>query len=233
MAGGQSRRMGTNKALLEVNGQTLVERVIARLQPRVTQLLVSTNVPLELPANIPQLADALDDAGPLAGVFTGLLWLQKRQEECSQRRQQGQNQQLHSVLPASTWLLTVAVDTPLFPQDLPQQLWQHASTDRDRLKIIAACSGQRQHPTFALWHTDLIPALSEYLVEKQQRRLMTFIGQQPHRYVDFSSAEAHLESIGLGAGDPFDNINDPPALLRLAKRLQCECPISQPVKAPV
>ncbi|GAB3095705.1 molybdenum cofactor guanylyltransferase MobA [Pseudomaricurvus hydrocarbonicus] len=232
MAGGQSRRMGTNKALLEVNGQTLVERAIERLHPQVTQLLVSTNVPLELPANIPQLADTLDDAGPLAGVFTGLLWLQKRQRKCSQQRQR-QHKQRHQVPPASAWLLTVAVDTPLFPQDLPQQLWEHASTNRDRLKIIAACSGKREHPTFALWHTDLIPALSEYLVEKQQRRLMTFIGQQSHRYVDFSTAQAHLESVGLGAGDPFDNINDPPALLRLAKRLQCERPLTQPVKVPV
>lgn len=188
LAGGQSRRMGRNKALLELNGETLINHALKRLRPQVTQLLISTNTGLPTApegSDIPQLADTIEDAGPLGGILTGLKWVDKHQN--------------------SEWLLTVAVDTPYFPKDLANQLWQ---AKRSGDLIIAARSNAKAHPTFALWHTKLLKRLSHFVAEDEKRRLMGFIEQQPHQYVSFDAIPM----------DPFSNLNTPQDFAELTRR---------------
>lgn len=162
LAGGQSRRMGRNKALLPLHGRPLIAHAIERLQPQVTQLLISTNTPLPVRPDLPQVADMLADTGPLGGVLAGLQWLQQ--------------------YPGREWLLTVAVDTPFFPADLCRRLWQ-ARQPGD--VIISACSGGRTHPVFALWHSSVTADLTRYLQAEQQRRVLGFMARHTHRHVDF------------------------------------------------
>src|SRR4051812_2262063 len=77
LAGGRSRRMGREKALLPLAGATVIARVAARLRPQVRRMVVSANGD---PARFafldaPMLADeagAPGEEGPLAGILTGL-----------------------------------------------------------------------------------------------------------------------------------------------------------------
>lgn len=77
LAGGESRRMGTNKALLALDGQPLIARVAARLQPLAADLVVVTNTP-EVYAFLARdfgarlIPDALPLRGSLVGLFSGL-----------------------------------------------------------------------------------------------------------------------------------------------------------------
>ena len=76
LAGGQSRRMGRNKALLRLDpaGPTLVEGVVAAVAGRGPIVLV-TNTPEEYAfLGLPMVADAPEHpgAGPLAGLYSGL-----------------------------------------------------------------------------------------------------------------------------------------------------------------
>ncbi len=73
LAGGQSRRMGRNKALLELNGQTLIARVLDRLALLCDELIVSTN-DVELYADLPArvVPDLVPGWGALGGVHAGL-----------------------------------------------------------------------------------------------------------------------------------------------------------------
>jgi molybdopterin-guanine dinucleotide biosynthesis protein A len=43
LAGGESRRMGTDKALVTLSGRPMIEHVIARLGPQVEALAISAN----------------------------------------------------------------------------------------------------------------------------------------------------------------------------------------------
>ncbi len=73
-AGGQSRRMGGRpKALIELGGRRIIERVLAALAPAVDDVLVVTNTP-ELYAflNLPMVADVYPDRGSLGGIYSGL-----------------------------------------------------------------------------------------------------------------------------------------------------------------
>ena len=73
-AGGKSTRMGGNpKALIELGGRSIVERVVAALTPAVDDMLVVTNTP-ELYAflGLPMVADVYPDHGSLGGIYSGL-----------------------------------------------------------------------------------------------------------------------------------------------------------------
>jgi molybdenum cofactor guanylyltransferase len=73
-AGGRSVRMGGRpKALIEVGGRSIIERVLAALAPAVDEVLVVTNTP-ELYAflGLPMVGDVYPDHGSLGGIYSGL-----------------------------------------------------------------------------------------------------------------------------------------------------------------
>lgn len=73
-AGGKSTRMGGRpKALIELGGRRIVERVLAAIAPAVDDVLIVTNTP-ELYAflGLPMVADVYPDRGSLGGIYSGL-----------------------------------------------------------------------------------------------------------------------------------------------------------------
>lgn len=75
LIGGASRRMGRPKHLIEIDGQTLVERIVAAVRPHVSQvcLIGAGDTPSSLAA-LPRLADPPDFRGPLAGMTAAFAW---------------------------------------------------------------------------------------------------------------------------------------------------------------
>jgi molybdopterin-guanine dinucleotide biosynthesis protein A len=73
-AGGNSSRMGQNKALMNFCGQPLISRVIQRIQPVAAEILITTNQPEDLEfLRIPLAPDVFPGQGPLGGLFTALI----------------------------------------------------------------------------------------------------------------------------------------------------------------
>ncbi|MDP8977916.1 MAG: molybdenum cofactor guanylyltransferase, partial [Actinomycetota bacterium] len=72
LAGGDSTRMGRDKALLRLGGRTLVERAVAVLADCCDPVLVASGDGRRLPGpGVEQVADR-SGAGPLAGILGGL-----------------------------------------------------------------------------------------------------------------------------------------------------------------
>ena len=73
LAGGKSIRYGRNKALVEVDGTRLIERVISVMRPLFEDLIIITNTPYEYDyLQLPMHGDLIKGLGPLGGVYTGL-----------------------------------------------------------------------------------------------------------------------------------------------------------------
>lgn len=74
LAGGESRRMGgVNKALLELGGVRIIERVAAMLARVFPETIVVTNTPEEFDfLNLPMFRDIIRGFGALGGLYTGL-----------------------------------------------------------------------------------------------------------------------------------------------------------------
>ncbi|MGE5250596.1 MAG: molybdenum cofactor guanylyltransferase [Bacteroidota bacterium] len=72
-AGGQSSRMGEDKALRPFLGRPLIERVIERLRPAADEIIVTTNRPAEYVfLGLPLFADIKPGRGALGGLYTAL-----------------------------------------------------------------------------------------------------------------------------------------------------------------
>jgi molybdopterin-guanine dinucleotide biosynthesis protein A len=72
-AGGESRRMGQDKALVPFLGQPLVQRVLDRIRPLADEVIVTTNRQAELQfLKLPLATDLLPGRGALGGLYTAL-----------------------------------------------------------------------------------------------------------------------------------------------------------------
>ena len=73
LAGGKSGRYGKNKALVEMNGTRLIERVIRVMEPLFERLIIVTNSPHEYAyLQLPMYEDLIKGLGPIGGILTGL-----------------------------------------------------------------------------------------------------------------------------------------------------------------
>lgn len=81
LAGGKSRRMGRNKALLEFGGETLIQRLYRTLEGAFDEVLISANDPDTYGfLDAPFVPDIYEAGGCLAGIHAGLL--RARGESC-------------------------------------------------------------------------------------------------------------------------------------------------------
>lgn len=72
-AGGESQRMGENKALLLFSGIPLIQRVVERVRPLAAELIVTTNNPEQLEfLHLPMVSDVYPGKGALVGLHTAL-----------------------------------------------------------------------------------------------------------------------------------------------------------------
>lgn len=75
LAGGSSRRLGFDKALLRVNGETLVQWLPAQLSNLFAPIAVVVDRPNRYAVSHRQLVDPQPGAGPLAGIAAALTGL--------------------------------------------------------------------------------------------------------------------------------------------------------------
>lgn len=75
LAGGLSRRMGQDKAMLSFRQQPLIQSVIATVQPLFAATLVSVRESRP-EIHLPQVRDIYSDSGPLGGIAAGLANMQ-------------------------------------------------------------------------------------------------------------------------------------------------------------
>jgi molybdopterin-guanine dinucleotide biosynthesis protein A len=76
IAGGEARRLGGRvKALLTIDGQTVLERQLAVLAPRCAAIAISANDPAPFQERgLPVIPDRRPGLGPLAGIAAALAW---------------------------------------------------------------------------------------------------------------------------------------------------------------
>jgi molybdopterin-guanine dinucleotide biosynthesis protein A len=186
LAGGEGRRMGgRDKGLLQLHGQTLAARALARLEPQVGGVLVSANRNLQayLALGWPVLSDDPGPAarGPLAGLLAGL-------RHCG-----------------TPYLLSVPCDTPGFPLDLAARLAEAVAAAGADIGMAASPAEPggtpSPQPVFCLVSSALHTSLARFL-DSGQRRVATWMAQ--HR----------CATVAFGDEAAFFNINRPDDLLR-------------------
>lgn len=150
LAGGRSKRMGTCKALLMINGDTMLSRLSKQLVC-FDERILSTNTP-ELGKDLAfrLIPDIYRDSGPAAGI--------------------------HAALSAasSEALFCVPCDMPNFDPALINILLSHFTPDADA--IICQDNSGRLHPLCGIYSKSALPLLEKSLKQRELR--MTAIIKQ-------------------------------------------------------
>ena len=73
LAGGKSKRMGENKALMSFNGKTVIEHVVSTVSSLFKRVIIITNTPSDYSnLGLEMFSDFYENKGPLAGIHSGL-----------------------------------------------------------------------------------------------------------------------------------------------------------------
>lgn len=75
LAGGESTRMGQNKAFIEIHGERIINRTASLFNEIFDDVLLVTNSPLDyLDLNVRVVTDLIPEKGSLGGIYTGLFF---------------------------------------------------------------------------------------------------------------------------------------------------------------
>jgi len=191
LAGGRAERMGGgDKGLREIGGNTILRRVIERMQPQVDALALSANGdPVRFAEyGLPVVPDSVPGfAGPLAGVLAGLDWAVANH-------------------PQAHYVVTVPADGPFVPRDLVKRLV--AAVTADDAELATAASGVQTYPVVGLWPVRLRPALKDALVKEGLHKVDAWTRRYRRAIAPFPAEPV----------DPFFNANTPEQLAE-AERL--------------
>lgn len=174
LAGGQSRRLGRDKAWEDMGGRSLLEQVVRQVSQVCGQVLIVTAQGRSLPpiglAPAPSvLTDIYPDGGPLVGLYTGLL------------------------ASASPYNLAVACDMPLLNPRLLAYLLEVAPGWQ---AVVPVVRGQ-PHPLHAVYAVDCRQPIGEALAAGY-RRLADVLPRLRVRYVaeeETAQQDPYLRSV--------------------------------------
>jgi molybdopterin-guanine dinucleotide biosynthesis protein A len=182
LAGGLARRMGGgDKAMIRVGGVTILERVLDRLRPACTDMLLNANGDPARFARfkLPVVTDSVPDfAGPLAGILAGLDWTAAH-------------------APGISYVVSAPGDCPFLPRDLVERL--HQARVENNLPLACARSGDWRHPVVGLWPVALREDLRSALLADGLRKIEIWTARHGVAIADWPSDPV----------DPFFNVNTP------------------------
>jgi molybdenum cofactor guanylyltransferase len=154
LCGGQSKRMGQPKAWLPFGNELLLQRVVRRLSPVASPIVVvrapGQTLP-ELPAQTLIIEDAVEHRGPLQGIAHGLAALRNTVETA----------------------FVSSTDAPFVDPALVTRLCELRGPAHD---LVVPYAHGRHHPLAALYTLNVLFEVERMLAENQ-RRLMDVLGR--------------------------------------------------------
>ena len=154
LAGGKSRRMGRDKALLQVDGKTLFESSLRLLMRFFSRILIAGDRPdLEQPG-IVSIADIYPGSA-LGGLHTGLF------------------------AAATDWIFVAPCDMP-YPD---VRIIERLLAERRGVDAVVPRTHDGYEPVFALYHKNCLAPM-ESMLRQNQFRIYDFYQQINIRYLD-------------------------------------------------
>ena len=140
LAGGDSTRMGTDKALLVLDDLTLIEHVARTMRQVFKDVVVISNVPVKYSfLNLPTFPDIYRNCGPLAGFHSAFL---------------------HTHAPA---VFVTACDTPF----ITKELIEHLITSPAEEDVRVPSHDGKLHPLCSYYSRASLPTIESHLGRQQ------------------------------------------------------------------
>lgn len=137
LSGGKSSRMGMPKALLEIDGKTLLESVAAAGEGFEERILSVNDPSIPTPDGFVRCMDVYPDCGPMAGIHAALAMT-----DCDA-------------------LVTAPCDAPYYSRELAEYLLSQFEPGLDALVLVDRDG--RNQPLTGVYSKSCLPVLDEHL----------------------------------------------------------------------
>ncbi len=168
LAGGQSKRMGQDKAAVMFQGKTLLQHAEDKLTPLFETVVVSTREQRS-DTGLPQVLDASQSRAPMLGIAACFEALD------------------------ADWLFVVGVDMPFISADLVQYM----ASQRGNHDAVALQAGDMVQPLCCFYHRSCLPQMKAN-IQAGKRSLKHLLQAVDTRVIPESEArvyDARLQSV--------------------------------------
>ena len=149
LAGGKSSRMGTDKGTLVLKEKTFIQHIIDAMEPLVGDIIIVSDNPNHIIFGIKRIEDTIKDAGPLAGIYSGLQYSK------------------------TNYNLVVSCDVPLITSEVLSKLIEN---HEEGLDVVQLESHQKTMPLTALYNKLCTQTIKD-LLDKGERRVRFAVSQ--------------------------------------------------------
>jgi molybdopterin-guanine dinucleotide biosynthesis protein A len=182
LAGGESRRMGRNKALLPWHGEPLIQHIAKKLATITDDIVLVTNTPREYEfLGLKMVTDCIPHGGSIVGLCSGL----------------------ESV--KNDWALAVACDMPLLNLDLVKYM----ASLREEYDVVVPILDGREEPLHAFYRKSCLGSMKTH-IRKGDRRIISFYSEVRVRRVEEDEIRQfdpnHLSFLNANTPDEWDKI---------------------------
>ena len=151
LAGGESRRMGADKAFLMISGRPMIEHVLAALRKAAQRIIIVTNSPEAYASCDAEIVgDAVAKRGSLIGLYSGL------------------------VRSRDPYSIVVACDMPF----LNPELLSYMADIAPGYDAVLPRRGDLIEPLHAVYSRDLLPVIEDSIRRDDRRIRSIFEGRQ-------------------------------------------------------
>lgn len=179
LTGGKSTRMGTDKGLVLFNEKPFVEHIIEALKPLADEIILVGNNKEYDSFNLKRVDDLIENAGPLAGLYTGLK---------------------HSKTEAN---LVLSCDVPLISSAVLKQL---IAVNEEGFDMVQVQSQDKTMPLIALYKKHCLHSCLR-LLNSGERRLRLLANELKYKTIVLES-DFEKHTANINTKKELKDIND-------------------------
>jgi molybdenum cofactor guanylyltransferase len=142
LAGGQSRRMGIEKGLVQFGDQPLIQRAISVLKENCSEILISANSSSYNHLELKVIPDLIPDSGPMGGIYSCLMTSGNRKN------------------------LVLSCDMPFIKPGIFRVLAHHIG---DALICVPWHEGEHFEPLCGIYLKDCLPGMKDFIDNKNYK----------------------------------------------------------------
>lgn len=172
LCGGKSQRMGTDKALLELQNQPMVRYPLKKLEATCSEILISANDNRLDFLGYRVVPDEIKNIGPIGGLYSCL------------------KQSIHELN------FVLACDMPLITGSLLRKMLQMAQS----YDVVVPLVNQRAEPLYGLYHKNIVASI-KYFIDQETYALHKLLSYMNVCYIKPEPEDAlELFNINTPAG---------------------------------
>ena len=179
LAGGKSSRMGTDKALLELNGKSFIKQLAEEFDFFEEKMIARGNNESISNVNWTMISDIYQERGPIGGLHTAL-------SICK-----------------SDALFCITCDMPLAKKTLAEKLFSLMEEGVDA--IIVKTEDDRIHPLCGIYRKSTLPIFEEQ-IQLGNHRMMSVLDKICVKYVTICFAEQTQQLMNVNTPREYEKI---------------------------